>query len=71
MEFLFKNYFGGLPECIMDLSFKEVCDYYKSYYLPSNAIIAMSGDIDFTKILEWLDSEYLKNKPSRNTHVTL
>lgn len=22
-----KNYFGGFPECIMDLSFKEVCDY--------------------------------------------
>ncbi len=65
-----KNYFGGLPECIMDLSFKEACDYYRSYYWPSNSIIAMSGDVDFIKILEWLDSEYLNDKPSRNINIS-
>lgn len=56
-----KNYFGGIPDKIMDLTYEEVCSTYKKYYHPSNCLIYLSGDINYGHFFEWLDKEYLNN----------
>lgn len=56
-----KNISGGIPDKIMDLSYKEVCDTYKKYYHPSNMVAYMSGDINYERFMKFLDEEYLKN----------
>ncbi|MEH6628665.1 MAG: insulinase family protein [Motiliproteus sp.] len=36
---------GGEPECIPDLSYQELQDFYKVHYHPSNAVFMTFGDI--------------------------
>ncbi|MDM3872005.1 insulinase family protein [Porticoccus sp. W117] len=36
---------GGEPECIPDLSYQQLRDFYKTHYHPSNAIFMTFGDI--------------------------
>ncbi len=36
---------GGDPECIPDLSYEQLCAFYRSHYHPSNAIFMTFGDI--------------------------
>ncbi len=36
---------GGEPDCIPDLSYQQLLDFYKSHYHPSNAIFMTFGDI--------------------------
>lgn len=36
---------GGDPECIPDLTYEQLQQFYKSHYHPSNAIFATFGDI--------------------------
>ncbi|MFT5483627.1 MAG: Zn-dependent M16 (insulinase) family peptidase, partial [Halieaceae bacterium] len=36
---------GGEPECIPDLSYEQLKDFYRSHYHPSNAIFMTFGDI--------------------------
>lgn len=56
-----KNFSGGIPEKIMDLTYEEVCNTYKKYYHPANMIIYISGNVDYEKIMKWLDTDYLQN----------
>lgn len=37
---------GGEPECITDLSYDDLQNFYRSHYHPSNAIFMTYGDID-------------------------
>ncbi len=37
---------GGEPECITDLSYEELLEFYKSHYHPSNAVFMTFGDMD-------------------------
>lgn len=55
-----KNFSGGIPEKIMDLTYEEVCSTYKKYYHPANMIIYISGDVDYEKTMKWLDEDYLQ-----------
>ena len=50
---------GGDPLYITDLKYEEFINYHKSYYHPSNCYIILYGDLDYSKILEYLDKEYL------------
>ncbi len=36
---------GGDPEFITDLSYQQLCDFYKTHYHPSNAVFMTYGDI--------------------------
>ena len=36
---------GGDPECIPDLTYQQLLDFYKTHYHPSNAIFMTFGDI--------------------------
>ena len=55
-----KNFCGGIPEKILDLTHEEICETYKKYYHPANMVIYMGGNINYKKFMKWLNEEYLQ-----------
>lgn len=56
--------YGGLPEAIPDLTYKQFVDTHRRFYHPSNSYIYLDGNIDIFTILELIDSylcEYEKS----------
>lgn len=47
---------GGDPKEILNLTYEEFIDTYKTYYHPSNAKIFLDGDINLDEILPLIDS---------------
>ena len=52
---LFPNHYYGRPIIgwkheIENLDFNDVIDFYKKYYIPNNATLVLSGDVDFERI---------------------
>ncbi len=50
---------GGDPWDIPNLSYDEFLNFHKRLYHPSNALIFLYGDMDFDKVAEFIDEEYL------------
>lgn len=50
---------GGEPENILDLSYLELLDFYRSHYHPTNAIIMTFGDMDVADIQSRMDQQAL------------
>lgn len=50
---------GGDPACIPELSYEAFTNFHKTLYHPSNSRIFLYGDIDYEKVLGYIDSEYL------------
>ena len=61
-----KNYFGGIPDQIMDLKYEEVCETYKKNYHPSNCLIYLHGNINYERFFKWLDKDYLSKYDSKD-----
>lgn len=55
-----KNFCGGIPEEILNLTHEEICETYKKYYHPANMVIYMGGDINYKRFMKWLDEDYLQ-----------
>ena len=55
----------GLSEEIEQLKYKDTTDFYRRYYAPNNAILILSGDIDFITAKK-LVSKYYGNIPAVN-----
>lgn len=55
-----KNFCGGIPEEILNLTHEEICETYKKYYHPANMVIYMGGDINYKRFMKWLNEEYLQ-----------
>ncbi len=51
---------GGDPEYIPTLTYKQYCDFYKSHYVPSNALCVLYGQMDIEKRLKFIDKYYSK-----------
>ena len=52
---LFPNHYYGRPIIgwrheIEDLTFKDVLMFYKKHYIPNNAVLVLSGDVDFEEV---------------------
>ena len=52
---LFPNHYYGRPIIgwkheIENLSFDDVIEFYKKYYVPNNATLVLSGDVDFERV---------------------
>ena len=45
---------GGEPKNIPELEYKDLVEFHKKYYHPSNATFLSYGDLDFTKHLEFV-----------------
>ncbi len=50
---------GGLPLAIGDLTYEELCDFYKRHYTASNCVIFLYGKNDYGEMLDYIDREYL------------
>ncbi len=54
-----KNDSGGKTETIPSLSLEQLQAYHDKYFVPSNSIISVYGDLDIKPFLRFLDSEWL------------
>ncbi|MDE5854604.1 MAG: insulinase family protein, partial [Ruminococcus sp.] len=55
-ESCYRFEYGGLPEVIPDLTYKQFVDTHKRFYHPSNSYIYLDGDIDINAVLELINS---------------
>lgn len=53
------NISGGDPEKIKDLTYEQIINTHKTYYHPSNSIMILYGNLDYTKFLKLINDEYL------------
>ena len=62
---------GGEPENILDLSYQELLDFYRSHYHPTNAIIMTFGDMEVADIQYRMDQQALSrfDKQDRQLRV--
>lgn len=60
---------GGIPEDIRTLSYDELVTFHDTYYHPSNALITLYGDLDYEKILEYIDKEYLSKYEKKDIYI--
>ncbi|MDE5937348.1 MAG: insulinase family protein, partial [Ruminococcus sp.] len=63
-ESCYKFEYGGLPESIPELTYKQFVDTHRRFYHPSNSYIYLDGNIDIFTVLELIDSylcEYEKS----------
>ena len=51
---------GGDPEYIPNLTYEQYCEFYKSHYVPSNALCVLYGKMDIEKRLKFIDKYYSK-----------
>ncbi|MCE1199966.1 MAG: insulinase family protein, partial [Marinilabiliales bacterium] len=50
----------GYPEHLKNPSMVNIMDFYHRWYVPNNMAIVISGDIDFDKTIQWIDSTFGK-----------
>lgn len=60
---------GGDPECITDLSYEQLQDFYKTHYHPSNAVFMTYGDIAASEYHEIFEGNVLKDFTALDTVV--
>jgi hypothetical protein len=60
---------GGDPECITDLSYDELLEFYRSHYHPSNAVFMTFGDIAVEALQERFDSQALAQFERLDSHI--
>ncbi|NLV35849.1 MAG: peptidase M16 [Clostridiaceae bacterium] len=53
------NVSGGKPENIKDLTYEQIINTHKTYYHPSNSLMVLYGNLDYTKFLKLINDEYL------------
>ena len=55
--YAFEN--GGLPRAIPQLTYEAYCDTHARHYRLDNSYIVLYGDLDFDRVLGFLDENYL------------
>lgn len=63
------NVSGGKPENIKDLTYEQIIDTHKTYYHPSNSLMVLFGNLDYTKFLKLIDEEYLSKFDKEDIEV--
>jgi len=61
--------FGGDPEKIMDLTYEQLIETHKAYYHPSNSLMILYGDVDYTRFLRMINDEYISKYDRREMNV--
>ncbi len=62
-EHPYANPVTGYDTEILNLTPKDAIDFYKRYYVPNNAVLVLSGDIDVETAKKMADKYYGKLKP--------
>ena len=68
---LFPNHYYGRPIIgwkheIENLGFDDVIKFYKKYYIPNNATLVLSGDVDFENVKKLVKIFWQKKKGTPN-----
>jgi predicted Zn-dependent peptidase len=48
----------GSPEHIMNATFDDIADFYKTYYVPNNAVLVVAGDFEEKQAKEWINKYF-------------
>ncbi|GHU72498.1 peptidase M16 [Bacteroidia bacterium] len=48
----------GDPEHIRNSTFEDVYNFYKTYYVPNNAVLVIAGDYDEKQTKEWIEKYF-------------
>ncbi|MEE9421999.1 MAG: insulinase family protein, partial [Gammaproteobacteria bacterium] len=62
---------GGDPECIPDLTYQGLKDFYKTHYHPSNAVFMTYGDIPAYEHQERFEEQVLKRFERLDIHIAV
>lgn len=63
------NISGGDPEKIKDLTYEQLINTHQTYYHPSNSLMVLYGDVDYSKFLKMIDDNYLSEYDKKNIDV--
>ncbi|NLN65895.1 MAG: peptidase M16 [Clostridiaceae bacterium] len=74
LDALFPNSFqannsGGDPEKIIDLTYEQLVQTHQNYYHPSNSLMILYGDLDYSKFLEMIDEQYLQSFDRKDIQI--
>lgn len=53
------NVYGGHPDKIRDLTYEQLIETHRTYYHPSNSLMILYGNVDYTRFLKMINDEYL------------
>lgn len=56
---------GGNTEALKDLTYEDLMNVYNTYYIPSNSLVYVSGDIDLANTLSVLNEYFKKSKTNK------
>jgi len=62
---------GGEPQCIPDLSYQELLEFYRTHYHPSNALLMTFGDIPVTELQARIDEQALSRFQRLDTAISV
>ncbi len=65
----------GSEEHLRNASFGDVYNFYKTYYVPNNAVLVVAGDFDEAQAKQWIEKyfggiRHAAHQPSRCEHGT-
>jgi len=63
------NIYGGDPEKIPDLTYEQIIDTHKTYYHPSNSLMILYGNLDYSKFLKLINDNYLSKFDKKDIEI--
>lgn len=63
------NVSGGDPSEIVNLTYDRVIETHRKYYHPSNSLMILYGNLDYTRFLKMIDEEYLSNFSKKDIEI--
>ena len=62
---------GGEPDCIPDLTYDELLDFYRSHYHPSNAVFMTFGNLPVTELQQRFEEQALSRFERRDLALSV
>lgn len=63
------NISGGDPDKIKDLTYEQLIETHQNYYHPSNSLMILYGNLDYTSFLKMIDEEYLSEYDKKEVRI--
>lgn len=63
------NISGGDPEKIKDLTYEQLIKTHQNYYHPSNSLMILYGDLDYTSFLVMINDKYLEAFDKKDMNI--
>lgn len=63
------NISGGDPEIIKELTYKQIINTHQTYYHPSNSLMILYGNLDYTRFLKLINDDYISKYDKKDIEV--